>query len=160
MHQASVTRNNTDPLSAGSQLIRSIHKPTNHELPCSNITMKSTLIPGFIRVLSLICTISTALAQSSIEGCYSSPGPLKDQGSWQFQSQGYCKDLCTKLLKPVLATTRGSNCYCGDLLPPLSSKVPDSKCNTKCFGYDLETCQYTQLRLFLVLTSNVLKVVD
>lgn len=28
----------------------------------------------------------------------------------------------------------GENCWCGDLLPPLESKVDDKKCNTPCSG--------------------------
>lgn len=104
--------------------------------------MKSISVPSILRVGLLICSISTALAQELVDaGCYSSSEPLKDQGLYTFQSSGYCKDQCVKLLKPVMALSKGSNCYCGDYIPVASNRVPDSKCNTKCNGYPQETCE-------------------
>lgn len=104
--------------------------------------MKSVSVPSILRVGLLICSISTAVAQELVDaGCYSSSEPLKDQGLYTFQSSGYCKDLCVKLSKPVMALSKGSNCYCGDYIPVASSKVSDSKCNTKCNGYPQETCE-------------------
>lgn len=106
--------------------------------------MKSISVPSILRAGLLICSISTALAQELVDaGCYSSSEPLKDQGLYTFQSSGYCKDLCVKLSKPVMALSKGSNCYCGDYIPVASAKVSDSKCNTKCNGYPQETCEST-----------------
>ena len=63
-----------------------------------------------------------------------------DQGSWTYQSPGYCQKTCVELNKPVMGTTMGSNCWCGSLLPPSDTKVSDSKCNSPCNGYDKDMC--------------------
>ncbi|KAL9031496.1 MAG: hypothetical protein Q9196_000475 [Gyalolechia fulgens] len=39
-----------------------------------------------------------------------------------------------------MALTGGSNCWCGDLLPLMSSKTSDSQCSTSCQGYPDDTC--------------------
>jgi cell wall integrity and stress response component len=40
----------------------------------------------------------------------------------------------------VFATTVSTDCWCGNLLPPASSKVDDSSCNDPCAGYDVDMC--------------------
>ena len=113
------------------------------------------MVPFRIRAVafSLTCVLSFALAQDpaiattglkpyTYQGCFSSSKPLSDQGSWTYQSPGYCQGRCVQLNKAVMGTTAGSNCYCGDQLPVADSKVPDSKCNTPCFGYDKDSCVF------------------
>ncbi|MCJ1483411.1 hypothetical protein MMC06_003578 [Schaereria dolodes] len=39
-----------------------------------------------------------------------------------------------------MATAKGTDCWCGDLLPPLSSNTSSSACNTPCDGIDTEIC--------------------
>jgi cell wall integrity and stress response component len=39
-----------------------------------------------------------------------------------------------------MATYKGSDCYCGDLLPPTDTVASNSSCNTPCQGYDTATC--------------------
>jgi len=73
-------------------------------------------------------------------GCYSSGTPLKDQGENIYQSKGACQETCVKQNYAVLATSEGSNCWCGDMLPSEDSKVDDDKCDTPCDGYDKEMC--------------------
>lgn len=74
------------------------------------------------------------------EGCYSASNPLVDQGSFLYQSEGYCQTLCVNQSKPVGATTKGSNCFCGDLLPPKSFQASDLSCNSPCNGYGQKNC--------------------
>ncbi|KAI9834266.1 MAG: hypothetical protein M1819_003104 [Sarea resinae] len=74
------------------------------------------------------------------KGCYSTGYPLEDQGAYTFQTSGYCQKVCVALNKPVMATTGGSNCWCGDELPPTSDKVADNQCNSPCQGYQQDTC--------------------
>ncbi|CAF9920257.1 MAG: hypothetical protein HETSPECPRED_004212 [Heterodermia speciosa] len=117
-------------------------------------------------VLPLACLLSIAVAQDpaiattglkpyTYQGCFSSSKPLSDQGSWTYQSPGYCQGLCVKLQKAVMGTTSGSNCFCGDLLPVANSKVSDSKCNTPCFGYDKDNCGGSNLwSVYLTGTKN------
>ncbi|KAF1988237.1 hypothetical protein K402DRAFT_402931 [Aulographum hederae CBS 113979] len=78
-------------------------------------------------------------AQSTI-GCFSTPTPLIDHGFSQFQTPGLCQRICYQLQKPVMGLTSGTNCSCGDLLPPKDTKVESSKCNTPCNGYDQTDC--------------------
>ncbi|KAK3111452.1 WSC domain [Teratosphaeriaceae sp. CCFEE 6253] len=74
------------------------------------------------------------------QGCYSSAAGLTDQGSYMYQTSGYCQPICVKQDQAVLATSGGSNCWCGDTLPPSSSKVADGECGTPCNGYGQENC--------------------
>jgi len=114
------------------------------------------LIPKAVfTAISLYCAFAPTSAQApgtatsglrplTYNGCYSSSKPLADQGSWTFQSPGYCQDICVKLNKPVMATTGGSNCFCGDQLPLASSKTSDSQCSIPCFGYGKMNCTYSR----------------
>ena len=116
--------------------------------------MLRTTAEALVSAIFLFSTLTPTLAQDpaiatsglrplTYSGCYSSSKPLIDQGSWTYQSPGYCQGLCVKLNKPVMATTGGSNCFCGDQLPLASSKTSDSQCDTPCFGYDKINCRYT-----------------
>ncbi|KAK3620123.1 Protein SLG1 [Elasticomyces elasticus] len=89
---------------------------------------------------SAILRTRQALAAMTYEGCYSSSTGLTDQGSYMYQTKGYCQPICVKQDQAVLGLSGGSNCWCGDTLPPASSKVDDSSCNTPCNGYGQENC--------------------
>jgi cell wall integrity and stress response component len=73
-------------------------------------------------------------------GCYAKPDPLVEQGTYTFQTSGYCQTQCVALNKAVMAITGGSTCYCGDELPALDNEVDDDKCDSACNGYSLQTC--------------------
>ncbi|KIW64057.1 hypothetical protein PV04_09017 [Phialophora macrospora] len=73
-------------------------------------------------------------------GCYSQSDPLESQGDYVFQSSGRCRAVCQRLDKPVMATTGGTTCYCGDGFPALDSEVDMRNCNVSCGGYSLQTC--------------------
>ncbi|KIW11522.1 hypothetical protein PV08_10823 [Exophiala spinifera] len=118
--------------------------------------------------LALLTTPSTAQSTATTDAagaietldCYqlSDPSYLQDQGAYTFQSSGYCKGVCVALNKPVMATTGGTNCFCGDELPPASAKTNIDNCNTPCKGFSQQTCGgiggYFQLYLS-GLTGNV-----
>ena len=63
-----------------------------------------------------------------------------DQGSYTFQTAGYCQCVCATLNKPVMATSKGSDCYCGDLLPAEDTVASNSSCNSPCNGYGTADC--------------------
>ena len=85
-------------------------------------------------------TCGVSLNTSVAIGCFSSAGQLDDKGSYTFQSAGYCQCQCASLNKAVMATTKGSDCYCGDLLPPTDTVASNSSCNTPCNGYGVVDC--------------------
>lgn len=102
-----------------------------------------------------LATSVSAQAQSSVQtasatnspkavqtlGCYSSlDNTFANQGTWTFQSSGYCQILCTNQFKNVMATSQGSNCYCGDHIPAANKIVDNSTCDSTCNGYDQEDC--------------------
>lgn len=89
------------------------------------------------------------------EGCYSSSAPMTDQGPWTYQTSGYCQPICVGQNKPVMATTNGSNCWCGDQLPALDTKVDSSQCNTPCNGYDQEMCTYANSHQVSTRSANI-----
>ncbi|KAH8819555.1 hypothetical protein F5884DRAFT_848870 [Xylogone sp. PMI_703] len=74
------------------------------------------------------------------EGCFHSGEGLKLNQTYIFQSKGNCQPICVGLNQPVMATTNGSQCWCGNELPPASSKVANSFCNVGCTGYPSEMC--------------------
>jgi cell wall integrity and stress response component len=74
-------------------------------------------------------------------GCYTSlDNTFVDQGSYTYQTSGYCQILCTNQFKNVMATSQGSNCWCGDHIPAQSASTSNSSCNSPCNGYDQEDC--------------------
>lgn len=75
------------------------------------------------------------------KGCFSSGDPLEDHGPATFQTAGNCQPICLGLGKAVMGLVDGSNCYCGDLLPPADTKVDNDLCNTPCNGYDKDNCK-------------------
>ncbi|MCJ1224111.1 hypothetical protein MMC12_000754 [Toensbergia leucococca] len=112
--------------------------------------MKSSGSQMLLAISSLLFATSPAKAQQATpslvlnamtpEGCFSSSSPMQDQGSYEYQSSGYCQKICVTLGKAVMGTTMGSNCWCGDELPPADSQVSDSECNTPCYGYNKANC--------------------
>ena len=75
-------------------------------------------------------------------GCFDISIPLVSEGYYKYQSSGYCAGICSDKGEPVLGLSNGTICWCGNFVPPAEAKVPDSKCNTPCHGYDLEDCTF------------------
>ena len=92
-------------------------------------------------ITSAPAATSQVYAAMTSEGCFSSSGDFVDQGSYTYQSSGWCQKQCVALGKPVLGLNQGSNCWCGDLLPAADTQVDDSQCNTPCQGYSQENCK-------------------
>ncbi|KAL8944801.1 MAG: hypothetical protein Q9216_000223 [Gyalolechia sp. 2 TL-2023] len=98
-------------------------------------------------ILTVLSTLHVAAAQdnsglkpTTYKGCFSSSDGFEDQGSYTYQSPGYCQKQCADLDKPVMALMGGSNCWCGDLLPVAKSKISDAQCSTDCQGYPDDKC--------------------
>ncbi|EAU36522.1 predicted protein [Aspergillus terreus NIH2624] len=80
-------------------------------------------------------------AQSEVsKGCYKSVSPLSSQGTYTFQSDGYCQNLCLKSNYKVFALHNGNECFCGNKLPADSDETDDSDCNTSCTGWPSVMC--------------------
>ncbi|KAJ6014558.1 hypothetical protein N7540_009149 [Penicillium herquei] len=79
-------------------------------------------------------------ATLTLVGCYSSSEGLTNQTSYEFQSSGWCEDRCVGYNAAVFALTAGSDCLCGEELPPTSDKVASSNCNTECDGWPSDMC--------------------
>ncbi|KAF2658070.1 hypothetical protein K491DRAFT_713843 [Lophiostoma macrostomum CBS 122681] len=85
-------------------------------------------------------TVSVVASAFTEIGCFSTAVPLEDHGSYQFQSLGNCQLICTMLDKPVLGLVDGTNCWCGDLIPPEDAQVSNSSCDTPCSGIKTDHC--------------------
>ncbi|ONH66821.1 Cell wall integrity and stress response component 2 [Cyberlindnera fabianii] len=71
----------------------------------------------------------------STSGCYSLSSLksyLSSQGSYTFQTNSYCEDLCDNQGFSVAATLDGSTCYCGNKLPSNIDTVDNDKCSSTC----------------------------
>lgn len=70
--------------------------------------------------------------------CYSQVPNFVNNGTWTYQSTGYCQHQCVPMGYSVMALIDGKDCWCGNELPPNSTKT--DSCNTPCDGYNLDTC--------------------
>ena len=152
----------TNPLSTYRPLIIIIRNFYLNRTIYTNKTMKSiplkaaaTALPLFLALLSVSAQSSSSLKPLVYEGCFTSSADMTDLGSYTYQSPGYCQQQCVNQNKPVMGTTMGSNCWCGDTLPASSSKVSDSECSSKCNGYNLDTCKSQPAEVFLMPTNCV-----
>ncbi|OQE13446.1 hypothetical protein PENFLA_c048G01390 [Penicillium flavigenum] len=77
----------------------------------------------------------------TLQGCYSSIPGYGKSTSWTYQSSGWCLDHCAKDSDyAAFALTGGSDCVCGNTLPPASSKVSNDKCGKSCSGWPDDMC--------------------
>jgi len=83
---------------------------------------------------------TAALNTTTDKGCYKSAQPLEDQGPYTFQTTGWCQKICVGLSKSVMALYKGSNCYCGNVLPAASQKVSNDQCQEPCDGFPDVKC--------------------
>lgn len=99
-------------------------------------------------------------ASGTLVGCYSAVPGYGDTKSWTYQSSGWCLDRCYGESKAAFALTGGSNCICGDTLPPSSDKVSDDKCNKPCSGWPDDMCMLIprsleyQIRCLLTISNR------
>lgn len=84
----------------------------------------------------LLITVSHTLALSEL-GCFHSSQlqGLTSQGTYLYQSSGYCEGVCSDSF--IIALTGGNECYCGNVMPSGSS---DGSCSDECTGYPDEMC--------------------
>lgn len=112
----------------------------------SSASLATSLATTFVALL--LASPSQALdgAQNpTYQGCYSSDQGLTYNDTDIYQSRGACQLVCFPLGKAVMAMTGGNECYCGDEMPPLSTKVDDSKCSAPCVGWTPDNCMSSQL---------------
>lgn len=93
-------------------------------------------------------TIENLVPRASMTyvACYSSKEGFGPAQQYTFQSTGWCFDKCSGSGSGAFALTGGSQCLCGNQLPPDSAKVPDSKCSTPCDGWPQAMCMFLCLR--------------
>lgn len=73
--------------------------------------------------------------------CYSSlPSDFIDNGTWTYQSSGYCQEQCVPLGYSVMAMTKGNDCWCGNELPANSTKT--DTCTETCVGWQGDACKH------------------
>jgi cell wall integrity and stress response component len=95
----------------------------------------------------------TGLRALIASGCYSTPVPMIYHGPYIYQSYGNCQQICYGFGNLVMGLGNGTDCWCGDELPPVNAKVDNSSCNTPCAGYGDNTCA-SFLRSFWWLTQT------
>ncbi|KAJ5942151.1 hypothetical protein N7516_002319 [Penicillium verrucosum] len=105
---------------------------------------------GALVVSSLLLAATPAVAKDfkvlprgsplgTLKGCYSSVPGYGKSTSWTYQSSGWCLDHCAKDYA-TFALTGGSDCVCGNTMPPDSAKVSSDKCSTSCSGWPDDMC--------------------
>ncbi|KAI9932793.1 hypothetical protein ASPWEDRAFT_22559 [Aspergillus wentii DTO 134E9] len=92
-----------------------------------------------LTALLFLSNAPAAIADTS-EGCFTSSDGLEDQGPYTYQSTGYCQEKCKGKDYAVYALWKGSNCLCGNSIPPSSSKTKDDDCDVSCDGWPQSKC--------------------
>ncbi|KAL4965468.1 WSC domain-containing protein [Aspergillus stella-maris] len=95
--------------------------------------------PALLTLITLIANAKASDHPATDLGCFSDLDGFENQGSYTFQSQSYCIDLCDDNGK-TYAALKGDNCYCGDTDPAKDEMVDDEKCDTACAGYPAVNC--------------------
>lgn len=72
-------------------------------------------------------------------GCYASFSSVSFQQASNFNTIGYCTQLC-KASGHSVAAAQGNQCLCSALFPLGAEKADEARCNTLCPGYPIETC--------------------
>ncbi|KAI8964918.1 hypothetical protein F5Y11DRAFT_59296 [Daldinia sp. FL1419] len=73
-------------------------------------------------------------------GCFNSPTNLQFNRTHPYQSRGLCGNLCDEANQPVMALTKGTDCFCGQSAPPAEDAVADSLCDSPCSGFAMDMC--------------------
>ncbi|KAJ6149222.1 hypothetical protein N7471_000421 [Penicillium samsonianum] len=105
---------------------------------------------GALVVSSVLMAATSAVAEDfkvlprgsplgTLQGCYSSIPGYGKSTTWTYQSSGWCLDHCSKDYA-AFALTGGSDCVCGNTLPPSSAKVSNDKCSKSCSGWPDDMC--------------------
>ncbi|KAH9214972.1 hypothetical protein DL95DRAFT_141601 [Leptodontidium sp. 2 PMI_412] len=100
--------------------------------------MKS--IFSFVAVTALFAATNVLALDRTSQGCFSSSTGMIFNDTLQYNSRGSCGDNCYALQYATFAMTNSSYCYCGENLPPASTKVDNSKCTIGCPGFGSELC--------------------
>lgn len=90
-----------------------------------------------LSILGLLSVPALALNTA----CYNDLGSLTLSRSTEYQSVALCQQICNEENQPVYAV-QDQKCFCGDTLPPLSAKVENTECTTKCPGYPADSCMF------------------
>ncbi|CAG8972618.1 hypothetical protein HYALB_00005387 [Hymenoscyphus albidus] len=98
--------------------------------------------PTMIVAASLLMAASsvTALLEPKSQGCYSDLSAYTFNNTAMYQTEGLCQTACAPAGYNAMATTKGSDCWCGAKYPPASLKVDDALCDTPCAGFGEKTC--------------------
>ncbi|KAJ5679671.1 hypothetical protein N7462_007915 [Penicillium macrosclerotiorum] len=104
------------------------------------LTVSSLLLAAGSATAESFQVLAPRTASMTLVGCYSSKEGLTNQTSYTFQSSGWCLDRCVGYNAAVFALTGGSDCLCGEELPPSSDKVSSGKCSTACDGWPQDMC--------------------
>jgi cell wall integrity and stress response component len=93
----------------------------------------------------MLITASTVSAQGFgvdvTKGCYSMLPDYTFNSSFAYNTDGYCQKQCAPLGFNAMATTKGTDCWCGQNIPDPSTKVANTFCNTKCAGFGDKMCK-------------------
>ncbi|CZT01335.1 hypothetical protein WAI453_006872 [Rhynchosporium graminicola] len=95
---------------------------------------------SFVAATALFAATNVLAMERTSQGCFSSGTGLTLNATLEFNSRGSCGDNCYAMQSATFAMTNSNLCFCGETLPPASTKVDSSKCTIKCPGFGSEFC--------------------
>lgn len=84
--------------------------------------------------------VASARQQANYIGCFTSSGSLENQGSYTFQTVGYCIDVCNGGDFKYAALQK-NNCLCGNTVPEQADMTDDGECSSACPGFAKDNCE-------------------
>lgn len=84
--------------------------------------------------------VASASQQANYIGCFTSSGSLENQGSYTFQTVGYCIDVCNGGDFKYAAVQK-NNCLCGNTVPEQADMTDDGECSSACPGFANDNCE-------------------
>ncbi|CAI7568031.1 unnamed protein product [Penicillium glandicola] len=118
----------------------------------SALTVSTVLMAASSAVAKDFKVLARGSPLATLVGCYSSIPGYGKSTSYTYQSSGWCLDHCADSYA-AFALTGGSDCVCGNTLPPTSAQVSSDKCSKSCSGWPDDMCGGTNY--YSVYTTNL-----
>ena len=105
----------------------------------------------------MLFAASTVTAQTygadTVQGCYKNLNNYVFNQTFIYNTDGSCQKRCAPAGYNAMATTKGTDCWCGNSIPSDADKIEDTFCNVPCAGFGDNNCEYLDC-VTLTTTSN------
>ncbi|BCS30194.1 WSC domain-containing protein [Aspergillus puulaauensis] len=83
--------------------------------------------------------LASASYKANYTGCFTKPGLLKSQGTFDFQGVYHCLAVCNDADFKYAAVQK-DDCLCGNAVPEQADMTTDDECDSPCPGWPNDNC--------------------